>query len=45
MGYVVNGVVVVNGMAIGSVSQLKNELKDGTVLDLEYDRPRMIVIS
>ena len=40
MAVVQNGVVYVNGDPIGSV----DKYKDGTVIDINYDRPNVIVL-
>lgn len=39
MAIVVGDKVLVDGLFVGYADQLKNEVKDGTVLNLEYDRP------
>jgi len=41
MATVVNGVVFVDGFAIGKVEGIK----DGTVLDLTYDTKKVVVIG
>lgn len=44
MAVIINGGVWVNGMWVGSASQLKNEVKDGTVIDVDYKRPNRITL-
>ena len=45
MAIVVNGMIMFNGMNLGPVSQMKHEVKDGTIIDISYDRPNRLVIS
>lgn len=45
MAVIVNGVVFVNGMAIGYANQLKNNVNDGTTISIEYDRPKKYEIT